>query len=105
MSHLLQAGTLFSVDGTTYDNPGVPTLLQLMSGAKTAKELLPSGRYIGLPSNSVIELSLPGGVAGGGHPLHLHGVSSPYKLVYISIEYTDEFDPAYFPCHSKCRKH
>ncbi|TCD64396.1 laccase, multicopper oxidase, benzenediol:oxygen oxidorectuctase [Steccherinum ochraceum] len=66
-------GTVFSVNNVNYLNPNIPTLLQIMSGAQTAQDLLPAGEYFALPSNSVIEISMPGGVIGGGHPLHLHG--------------------------------
>jgi len=67
------ANNVFSVDNTTYVNPSVPALLQILSGAQTAQDLLPEGQFIPLPADSVIELSMPGGVVGGGHPLHLHG--------------------------------
>nr|ALE66819.1 laccase C [Antrodiella faginea] len=63
----------FRVNNKTYVNPAMPVLLQIMSGAQTAQSLLPSGQYIPLPANSAVELSMPGGVVGGGHPLHLHG--------------------------------
>nr|AYR00612.1 laccase D [Antrodiella faginea] len=65
----------FAIDDVSFIPPTVPVLLQILSGAQTAQDLLPSESIISLPSNSVIELSLPGGVVGGGHPLHLHGQS------------------------------
>ncbi|KAH8094688.1 laccase 3 [Cristinia sonorae] len=67
------AGGKFRLNGTSYVNPQLPTLLQIMSGAQTAQDLLPAGQYIPLPANSVVEMSIPGGVVGGGHPVHLHG--------------------------------
>ncbi|KAK0204374.1 laccase [Desarmillaria ectypa] len=66
------AGT-FTVNGAQFTAPSTPVLLQLLSGAKNAGDLLPSGSVFPLPSNSTIELSMPGGVVGGGHPFHLHG--------------------------------
>ena len=68
----------FTMDGTMYMPPTVPVLLQILSGVKKPEDLLPQGSVIGLPANSVIELSLPGGaiMSTGPHPFHLHGVSS-----------------------------
>nr|ACZ58368.1 laccase [Cerrena sp. WR1] len=63
----------FTVNGETYVSPTVPVLLQILSGASSVSDLLPAGSVYSLPSNSTIELSMPGGVVGGGHPLHLHG--------------------------------
>ena len=63
----------FTVNGVTFVPPTVPVLLQIMSGASSVSDLLPSGSVFSLPSNATIELSMPGGVVGGGHPLHLHG--------------------------------
>lgn len=84
----------YTMNGHTFNPPSVPAFLQIMSGAKTAQELMPNGSYYALPRNKVIELSLPGtGVELGGpvsvylieicypiltfasqHPFHLHGV-------------------------------
>ncbi|EAU90667.2 laccase 2 [Coprinopsis cinerea okayama7 len=63
----------FSVNGATFHQPPVPVLLQIMSGAQTAQQLLPSGSVYVLPRNKVIELSMPGGSTGSPHPFHLHG--------------------------------
>ncbi|KAF8962469.1 laccase [Flammula alnicola] len=67
------SGTGFSVNGASFAPPTVPVLLQILSGASTAADLLPSGSLYVLPANSVIEVSLPGGSAGSPHPFHLHG--------------------------------
>ncbi|KAH9936770.1 laccase [Epithele typhae] len=68
-------GTAFFVNGETYTSPTVPVLLQIMSGASSATDLLPGGSIISLPSNSTIELSFPMVAAAPGqpHPFHLHG--------------------------------
>lgn len=86
----------FTMNGHPWIPPTVPAFLQIISGAKTAQELMPNGSYYSLPRNKVIELSLPGtGENLGGpvsfylyytlkhtninilqHPFHLHGVSS-----------------------------
>ncbi|KAF7984880.1 hypothetical protein HWV62_10867 [Athelia sp. TMB] len=63
----------FTINGATFIPPTVPVLLQILSGAQTAQDLLPSGSVYVLPHNKVIELSIPAGLAGGPHPFHLHG--------------------------------
>jgi len=65
--------TRFFVNGVSFVPPTVPVLLQVLSGAKTAQELLPPGSVYVLPRNKVVEVSIPGGVIGGPHPFHLHG--------------------------------
>lgn len=65
----------FTINGATFIPPTVPVLLQILSGAQAATDLLPSGSVYVLPHNKVIELSIPAGLAGGPHPFHLHGVS------------------------------
>jgi len=52
---------VFKVNNRTFTPPIVPVLLQLMSGAKKAEDLLSEGSYIELPPNQVIEVSMPGG--------------------------------------------
>ncbi|KAJ7222978.1 laccase 1 [Mycena haematopus] len=64
---------LFEINGVSFVPPTAPVLLQILSGAHTAAELLPSGSVFPLPPNSVIEISIPGGTAGAPHPFHLHG--------------------------------
>jgi iron transport multicopper oxidase len=63
----------FTVNSFTYRSPSVPVLLQILSGASDPRDFLPEGSVISLPGNSVVEVSIPGGVIGGGHPFHLHG--------------------------------
>ncbi|KAJ6603261.1 laccase 2 precursor [Mycena vulgaris] len=64
---------VFKINGETFTPPTVPVLLQILSGAQAATDLLPSGSVFTLPANSVVELSIPGGSAGAPHPFHLHG--------------------------------
>ena len=54
----------FLVNGATFQPPSVPVLLQILSGAKTAQELLPSGSIFTLPPNKVIEISMQSDSAG-----------------------------------------
>ncbi|KAJ7635013.1 laccase 2 precursor [Roridomyces roridus] len=63
----------FTVNGAPFDSPSVPVILQILSGARTAQELLPPGSVYALPPNRVIEISVPGGTIGAPHPFHLHG--------------------------------
>ncbi|KAJ7728492.1 laccase [Mycena metata] len=63
----------FTVNGAEFVPPTAPVLLQILSGAHTAAELLPSGSVYTLPPNSVVEISIPGGTPGAPHPFHLHG--------------------------------
>ncbi|KAF8959648.1 Cupredoxin [Flammula alnicola] len=63
----------FSINGASFAPPTVPVLLQILSGASTAADLLPTGSVYVLPANKVVELSLPGGAPGSPHPIHLHG--------------------------------
>lgn len=55
-------------------------LLQILNGTLDAHDLLPKGSVYSLPPYSTIELSIPGGVRGGPHPFHLHGVSTVTAL-------------------------
>jgi iron transport multicopper oxidase len=63
----------FLVNGATFVPPTVPVLLQILSGAQRAQDLLPAGSVYPLPKGKVVELSMPSGVLGGHHPFHLHG--------------------------------
>lgn len=54
----------FSINGATFAPPTMPVLLQILSGAHTAQDLLPPGSVYVLPPNKVIEISIPGGTPG-----------------------------------------
>ncbi|KAI0276850.1 laccase [Russula aff. rugulosa BPL654] len=70
----LTSGT-FDVNGNSFVPPTIPVLLQIMSGAKNASDLVPAGAIYGLGRNKSVELTIPGGAIGGPHPVHLHGHS------------------------------
>jgi iron transport multicopper oxidase len=55
----------FSVNGVSFDSPSVPVLLQILSGAKNASDLLPSGSIYGLEANKSVELTIPAFAIGG----------------------------------------
>ncbi|KAH6897889.1 laccase 8 [Coprinopsis sp. MPI-PUGE-AT-0042] len=78
----------FYVNNLTFNPPTVPVLLQIMSGAVAAQDLLPSGMVYTIPANSSVEISIPGGVIGSPHPFHLHGHSfSVVKSAGVDTEY------------------
>ena len=56
---------MFQVNGVSFEPPTVPVLLQILSGAKSASDLLPAGSIYGLEPNKSIEISIPGGAIGG----------------------------------------
>nr|ACO53431.1 laccase 5 [Trametes sp. C30] len=66
-------GSNFFINGASFVPPTVPVLLQILSGAQAAQDLLPSGSVFTLPPNADIEISMPAGAAGAPHPFHLHG--------------------------------
>ncbi|OCB87711.1 Cu-oxidase-domain-containing protein [Sanghuangporus baumii] len=72
------------VDDNSWSNPSTPVLLQILSGASSASDLLPSGSIYALPGNSTIELSMPGGAS---HPMHLHGHNFDVVRVSGSDDY------------------
>jgi iron transport multicopper oxidase len=53
-----------TVNGAKFVPPSAPVLLQILSGTKSATDLLPPGSVYVLPRNSVIEVSIPGGTPG-----------------------------------------
>ena len=79
-----QNGSNFFMNDESFVSPSVPVLLQIMSGASSASDLMPSGSVYSLASNSSIELSFPmtSDVPGQPHPFHLHGVSPPPQHTY-----------------------
>ena len=54
----------FTVNNFSFSPPPVPVLLQVLSGARTAQELMPIGSVYTLPPNKVIEITIPGGSIG-----------------------------------------
>ncbi|KAL7283147.1 LOW QUALITY PROTEIN: hypothetical protein ACG7TL_002573 [Trametes sanguinea] len=84
-------GTNFFINGATFKPPTTPVLLQILSGAQAASDLLPSGDVYVLPSNATIELSFPATIqAGAPHPFHLHGHTFAVVRSAGSTEYNYE---------------
>ncbi|KAG5644864.1 Acyl-coenzyme A oxidase 2 [Asterophora parasitica] len=71
---------LFMINGAIFSPPTVPVLLQIMSGAQSAQDLLPAGSVYTLPPNKVIELTIPGGTIGSPvRPLHSLHIRLSYR--------------------------
>jgi hypothetical protein len=47
------------VNGVSFQPPTVPVLLQILSGAQNASDLLPSGSVYGLEPGKSVELTIP----------------------------------------------
>ncbi|KAG2127516.1 laccase, partial [Suillus clintonianus] len=66
---------IFYINGVAFEPPSVPVLLQILSGAQEATDLLPDGSVYVLERNKVVELTMINGELLGPHPIHLHGHS------------------------------
>ncbi|KAG2069791.1 laccase [Suillus decipiens] len=66
---------IFFVNNVSFAAPTVPVLMQILSGAQEATDLMPNGSVIVLEANKVVELTLSTTGPGGPHPIHLHGHS------------------------------
>jgi iron transport multicopper oxidase len=53
------------VNDVSFQNPSVPILLQILSGAQRVQDLVPAGSIYGLNRGEVVELTIPAGVVGG----------------------------------------
>ncbi|KAF7965048.1 hypothetical protein HWV62_829 [Athelia sp. TMB] len=75
----------FTINGDSFISPTVPVLLQILSGAQTAQDLLPSGSVFALPHNKVIELSIPAGnVVGGPHAFDIVRSANQTEYNYVN---------------------
>ncbi|KAF5353354.1 hypothetical protein D9756_007800 [Leucocoprinus leucothites] len=63
----------FSINNESFTPPTVPVLLQILSGARNAHDLLPHGGVLTVERNKVVQINMPSGLIGGPHPFHLHG--------------------------------
>jgi len=52
------------VNGHPFQAPSIPVLLQILSGTP-AGQLMPADSIFPLEKNKVVEISIPGGAAGG----------------------------------------
>ncbi|KXN92977.1 Laccase-1 [Leucoagaricus sp. SymC.cos] len=65
----------FKINNDSFTPPTVPILLQILSGARNAHDLLPRGGVLTVERNKVVQVNIPSGLTGGPHPFHLHGHS------------------------------
>lgn len=66
--------TGFFVNNNSYVSPTVPVLLQILSGAHSAHDLLPHGSVFTIERNKVVQVNMQTLNIAGPHPMHLHGV-------------------------------
>jgi iron transport multicopper oxidase len=52
---------VFTINGASFQLPNVPVLLQILSGAVNASQLLPKGDVYSFPPNKVVEVLIPCG--------------------------------------------
>ncbi|KAF9258732.1 Cupredoxin [Marasmius fiardii PR-910] len=64
----------FYMNGIRWKAPSVPVLLQILSGQRHSKELLPNNLVYTISKGKTIEVNLYGGKAPSApHPFHMHG--------------------------------
>jgi FtsP/CotA-like multicopper oxidase with cupredoxin domain len=73
-------GGTFYVNGTPFQPPTIPVLLQILSGAQDPSQLLPSGNVIVLDANKVVELTLT--TSGLGGPVRHFSTFDAYKYMF-----------------------
>lgn len=96
----------FSVNNATFTPPTVPVLLQILSGARTAQELLPKGSVYTLPPNKVIEITIPGGSLGA--PVRTPCCSNLVRTVHYTHDTISAPYSSSWPCilrRPECGKH
>ncbi|KAG6836180.1 hypothetical protein H0H93_010585 [Arthromyces matolae] len=88
----------YQINGFTWTPPSVPVLLQILSGAHVAQDLLPSRSIYTLPPNKSVELSLPGTSIDVGGPRDV--VNSGFENGNATIRFmTDNSGPWFLHCH------
>jgi iron transport multicopper oxidase len=80
------ASFTFRVNGVSFKPPTAPVLLQILSGAKSAQDLLPAGSLYSLPPNKVIEINIPGLAYNLGGPVSSRSVFLAYHLVKLNVQ-------------------
>jgi iron transport multicopper oxidase len=77
------ARTAFLINGVSFDPPPIPVLLQILSGAKNASDLVPAGSIYGLGPNKSVELTMPAGALGGPVSISFqHPATRPHPFGY-----------------------
>ncbi|KXN80974.1 Laccase [Leucoagaricus sp. SymC.cos] len=68
-----QEAFMYRVNNVSFAPPTIPVLLQILSGAHNAHDLLPKGNVFTVERNKVVQVNLPSALIAGPHPFHLHG--------------------------------
>ncbi|KAF5353223.1 hypothetical protein D9756_007799 [Leucocoprinus leucothites] len=63
----------FTINNQSFVPPTTPVLMQILSGARTAQDLMPQGGVLTVERNKTVQIVLNSGVTGGPHPISLHG--------------------------------
>ena len=87
----INSAALFTFNDVTYIPPTVPVLLQILSGARDASQLMPNGSVYVLPSNKVIELSFPNPAAAPGGPVCATFVQGYFMLILCGLLFSTLF--------------
>jgi FtsP/CotA-like multicopper oxidase with cupredoxin domain len=74
-------GGIYYMNGVRYQPPTVPVLLQILSGAQQATDLMPNGSVYVLGPNKVVELTMT--IAGAGGPVSSHSSSSLCNHLHV----------------------
>lgn len=60
------------INDISYKDPSIPTLTQIMNN----NDIFPEDSHIiALPPNALVQMVMPLGEDGGGHPMHIHGTT------------------------------
>ena len=90
----------FTFNNVTFTTPTVPVLLQILSGARDASQLMPNGSIYVLPQNKVIELSFPNPTAALGGPVRATFVQGYYMLILYGLLFSTLFICMAYVIHS-----
>ncbi|KAK0451502.1 laccase [Armillaria borealis] len=60
------------INDISYKDPSIPTLTQIMNNNDSFPE---DSHIIALPPNALVQMVMPLGEDGGGHPMHIHGTT------------------------------
>jgi FtsP/CotA-like multicopper oxidase with cupredoxin domain len=74
-------GGVYYMNGVRYRPPTVPVLLQILSGAQQATDLMPNGSVYVLEPNKVVELTMT--TQGPGGPVSSHSSSSECNYLHL----------------------
>jgi FtsP/CotA-like multicopper oxidase with cupredoxin domain len=81
-------GGIYLINGVQYKPPTVPVLLQILSGAQQATDLLPNGSIYVLEANKVVELTmLINGEMGPVSFAHIRTRCYTYLIITPSIQF------------------